>query len=129
MWAKVLGHPWSPAMVDFCPDFESFYWFDKRDSNVPVRESNCNKRYVTLKTYTVMALRSSIIKHFQTQYHVKFFADKNITRAWIKSDFIKPFIGNDEEFALKVRNLFFLYNYSSSLISILILSVFLYLTG
>ncbi|XP_046740497.1 uncharacterized protein LOC124407928 [Diprion similis] len=74
VWAKVIGHPWSPAMIDFCPDSKRFYWFDNPNSTVP------------------------------SQYYVTFFGKTMVTRAWIKSNFFKPFVGNENpSFALKAR--------------------------
>ncbi|XP_046592746.1 MORC family CW-type zinc finger protein 4-like [Neodiprion lecontei] len=74
VWAKVIGHPWSPAMIDFSPEFKRFYWFDNPNSIVP------------------------------SQYYVTFFGKTIVTRAWIKSNFFKPFVGNENpSFALKAK--------------------------
>lgn len=28
VWAKMKGYPWWPALVDFCPDTDEYYWLD-----------------------------------------------------------------------------------------------------
>ena len=28
VWAKMKGYPWWPAMVDFCPDTDEYYWLE-----------------------------------------------------------------------------------------------------
>ena len=34
VWAKMKGYPWWPALVDFCPDTDEYYWLDSWNEEV-----------------------------------------------------------------------------------------------
>ena len=34
VWAKMKGYPWWPALVDFCPDTDEYYWLDSWNDEV-----------------------------------------------------------------------------------------------
>ena len=34
VWAKVKGFPWWPAIIDYCPDSEEYYWIEENESKV-----------------------------------------------------------------------------------------------
>ena len=39
VWAKMKGYPWWPAMVDFCPDTDEYYWLDSWNDEVRCDEN------------------------------------------------------------------------------------------
>ena len=64
VWAKMKGYPWWPALVDFCPDTDEYYWLDSwNEENVgKTPEAGCRP----------------------TWYHVVFFDIPHVKRAWIR---------------------------------------------
>ncbi|KAK9890615.1 hypothetical protein WA026_011978 [Henosepilachna vigintioctopunctata] len=70
VWARLEGFPWWPAIVDDDPDTECYYWLDDEINNTP------------------------------SYYNVTFFDKKEVSRAWLKPDAIKPFLENFENLPL-----------------------------
>ena len=44
VWAKMKGYPWWPALVDFCPDTDEYYWLDSW--NEEVSQNNILDTYI-----------------------------------------------------------------------------------
>ncbi|CAH0386381.1 unnamed protein product [Bemisia tabaci] len=61
VWARVVGYPFWPAMVEDDPDYDQFYWCHDRDPQKV------------------------------TQYHVTFFDTKAVTRSWVTTPSVKAF--------------------------------------
>ncbi|XP_044753302.1 zinc finger CW-type PWWP domain protein 1-like [Coccinella septempunctata] len=61
VWARVCGYPWWPGMIDDDPNTESYYWLDDDIDTVP------------------------------SWYHVTFFDQKQVSRAWLKPHEIMAF--------------------------------------
>ena len=40
VWAKMKGYPWWPALVDFCPDTDEYYWLDSWNEEVSTDFNN-----------------------------------------------------------------------------------------
>lgn len=91
VWAKMKGYPWWPALVDFCPDTDEYYWLDSWNEDESKNHPEANSK--------------------PTWYHVVFFDVPQIKRAWIKIEEIEKFesidlppkSSNSMKPALKVR--------------------------
>ena len=75
VWAKMKGYPWWPALVDFCPDTDEYYWLDSWNEDESKNHPEANSK--------------------PTWYHVVFFDVPQIKRAWIKIEDIEKFISID----------------------------------
>ena len=71
VWAKMKGYPWWPALVDFCPDTDEYYWLDSWNEDESKNHPEANSK--------------------PTWYHVVFFDVPQIKRAWIKIEDIEKF--------------------------------------
>ena len=71
VWAKMKGYPWWPALVDFCPDTDEYYWLDSWNEDESKNHPEANSK--------------------PTWYHVVFFDVPQIKRAWIKIEEIEKF--------------------------------------
>ncbi|KAL3268383.1 hypothetical protein HHI36_007499 [Cryptolaemus montrouzieri] len=74
VWAKVEGYPWWPGMIDDDPNTESYYWLDEYFDITP------------------------------TYYHVTFFDAKEVTRAWLKPNALKPFLKEMDSIKSEIGN-------------------------
>ena len=68
VWAKMVGYPWWPGMIDFCPDTDEYYWLDVWDV-IPEKKNKKKKKKK---------------ENVPTWYHVVFFDFPQVKRAWIK---------------------------------------------
>ena len=68
VWAKMVGYPWWPGMVDFCPDTDEYYWLDSWDNKPEKKNKKKNKKLDNVPTW----------------YHVVFFDFPQVKRAWIR---------------------------------------------
>ena len=59
VWARVKGYPWWPAMVDYCPDSEEYYWIENEESRID-----------------------------PAWYHVVFL-EKQVSRSWVRSELVE----------------------------------------
>jgi hypothetical protein len=59
VWARVKGFPWWPAMVDYCPDSEEYYWIEEEESRVE-----------------------------PAWYHVVFL-EKQVSRSWVRRELVE----------------------------------------
>ena len=59
VWARVKGYPWWPAMVDYCPDSEEYYWIEKEESRID-----------------------------PAWYHVVFL-EKQVSRSWVRRELVE----------------------------------------
>ena len=64
VWAKMKGYPWWPALVDFCPDTDEYYWLDSWNEDESKNQPDADSK--------------------PSWYHVVFFDVPQIKRAWIK---------------------------------------------
>ena len=71
VWAKMKGYPWWPALVDFCPDTDEYYWLDSWNEDESKNHPEADSK--------------------PTWYHVVFFDVPQIKRAWIKVEDIEKF--------------------------------------
>ena len=71
VWAKMKGYPWWPALVDFCPDTDEFYWLDSWNEDESKNHPEADSK--------------------PSWYHVVFFDVPQIKRAWIKVEDIVKF--------------------------------------
>ena len=69
VWAKMKGYPWWPAMVDFCPDTDEYYWLDSWNQDESRNHPEADSK--------------------PTWYHVVFFDVPQVKRAWIKVEEIE----------------------------------------
>ena len=59
VWARVKGYPWWPAMVDYCPDSEEYYWIEEDESRIE-----------------------------PAWYHVVFL-EKQVSRSWVRKELVE----------------------------------------
>ena len=59
VWARVKGYPWWPAIIDYCPDSEEYYWIEESES-----------------------------KTEPAWYHVVFL-EKSVSRSWVRVEHVQ----------------------------------------
>ena len=59
VWARVKGYPWWPAIIDYCPDSEEYYWIEETES-----------------------------KTEPAWYHVVFL-EKSVSRSWVRAEHVQ----------------------------------------
>ena len=59
VWAKVKGYPWWPAIIDYCPDSEEYYWIEEAESRTD-----------------------------PAWYHVVFL-EKSVQRSWVRAELVE----------------------------------------
>jgi len=62
VWARVKGYPWWPAMVDYDPDCEEYYWIEEEESRVD-----------------------------PAWYHVVFL-EKQVSRSWVRRELVEKMV-------------------------------------
>ena len=59
VWARVKGYPWWPAIIDYCPDSEEYYWIEEAESRTD-----------------------------PAWYHVVFL-EKSVSRSWVRAELVE----------------------------------------